>query len=121
MTSIQLSVPAHAAFVGLVRTSAAHIGAHVNLSVDQIEDLRLAVDEAFAAVLCDSPDVVDIEFQFDNQVITAIITGPRGGHEPDKNGFGWTVLTALVSDVNMHTSTDGRVTISLTTKATASA
>ena len=121
MTSIHLTVPAQATFVALVRTSAAHLGAHINLSVDQIEDLRLAVDEAFAAVLCESDESVDITFECDTDSITATLTGPRGASEPDKAGFGWTVMAALVNNVSSSTNEDGRVSISLTTKVAASA
>ena len=50
MNTIDLAVPADPIYVGLIRSAAAHIAAHADLTIDAIDDLRLAVDEAFAVL-----------------------------------------------------------------------
>ena len=119
---IQLTVPADAIFVGLVRSTAAHTAAHANLDMDQIDDLRLAVDEAFALVIGTDGVVGDVSLTF---TITAAgldvaLTGPSGVQAPEQGTFAWTILSALVNDVVSHV-TDGQVTITLSSKAGASA
>jgi serine/threonine-protein kinase RsbW len=48
---VELDVPAHPAYVAVVRTAAAGLAARADLTLDRIEDLRIAVDEACALLL----------------------------------------------------------------------
>jgi len=50
-TEIRLSVPARPDFVHVLRSVAASVAAGLDFSFDDIEDLRLAVDEACAYLL----------------------------------------------------------------------
>lgn len=122
MTTIQLTVPADATFVGLVRSTAAHTAAHAHLDMDQIDDLRLAIDEAFALVIgTDGAEGdVSIAFTISSHGLDVSLTGPRGVAAPEQGTFAWTILNALVTDVVSQIS-DDQVTISLSSKAGASA
>ena len=51
MSEIRLSVPAQADYVHVLRSVIASVAAKLNFSYDDIEDLRLAVDEACAYLL----------------------------------------------------------------------
>ena len=117
---VRLSVPAHGAFLSLIRTTTAAVAARLDLTIDEIEDLRIAVDEAAAILLGgqtateDTDDgTVDVTFGFDpeNLVIT-LSAGTGAGAAPDQTGFGWTVLSALVGSV-VADHRDGRTTIVL--------
>ena len=44
--TIAISVPARAEFLHVVRTVVGSVAARCNLTIDAIEDLRIAVDEA---------------------------------------------------------------------------
>jgi serine/threonine-protein kinase RsbW len=48
---VELDIPAHPAYVAVVRTAAAGLAARADLTLDRIEDLRIAVDEACALLL----------------------------------------------------------------------
>ncbi len=123
MNTIDLAVPAEPEYVGLIRSTAAHIAAHANLTVDAIDDLRLAVDEAFAVLIAHKPEtgVVSIRFTIGSAQLDIELTGPAGSPPPDKSSFAWTVLSALVHEVSAQTSPAGLVTLLLTAKVVASA
>ena len=123
MNTIDLAVPAEPEYVGLIRSTAAHIAAHANLTVDAIDDLRLAVDEAFAVLIAHKPEtgVVSIRFTIGSAQLAIELTGPAGSPPPDKSSFAWTVLSALVHEVSAQTSPAGLVTLLLTAKVVASA
>ena len=123
MNTIDLAVPATPEYVGLIRSAAAHIAAHVDLTIDAIDVLRLAVDEAFAVLIAHKPDsgVVTIKFQIHSERLDVELTGPAGSPPPDKTSFAWTVLSALVHEVSTDTSPAGLVTLLLTAKVVASA
>jgi len=120
---IDLAVPAEPEYVGLIRSTAAHIAAHANLTIDAIDDLRLAVDEAFAVLIAHQPEsgVVSIRFTIHPEKLDIELTGPAGSPSPDKSSFAWTVLSALVHEVSAQTSPAGLVTLLLTAKVVASA
>ncbi|MCW2496608.1 ATP-binding protein [Jatrophihabitans sp.] len=115
--TVEVSVPVDVAYVATLRLVAASLAARCDLTVDDIEDLRLAVDEACALVLpLAEPD----------STITAGYTLAPGELEVsigvgtastaaslDRTGFAWTVLTALASDVAVN-STAQRATITVT-------
>ena len=48
---VEIRVPARSAYVSTVRLKAASLGAMCDLSVDNLDDLRLLVDEACPLVL----------------------------------------------------------------------
>ena len=123
MNTIDLAVPATPEYVGLIRSAAAHIAAHADLTIDAIDDLRLAVDDAFAVLIAHKPDsgVVTIKFQIHSERLDIELTGPAGSPPPDKTSFAWTVLSALVHEVSADTSPAGLVTLLLTAKVVASA
>ena len=123
MALIELAVPANPDYVGLIRSAAAHIAAHADLTLEAIDDLRLAVDEAFAVLIAHQPETgrVAVTFHVHDDSLKIEMTGPAGSPDPDRNSFAWTVLTALVHEVATHTSSDGLVTLLLTAKVVASA
>ena len=123
MALIELAVPANPDYVGLIRSAAAHIAAHADLTLEAIDDLRLAVDEAFAVLIAHQPETgrVTVTFHIHDDSLKIEMTGPAGSPDPDRNSFAWTVLTALVHEVATQTSSDGLVTLRLTAKVVASA
>ena len=123
MNTIDLAVPANPEYVGLIRSAAAHIAVHADLTLDAIDDLRLAVDEAFAVLIAHKPatGAVNIRFTIHSEQLDIELTGPAGSPPPDKSSFAWTVLSALVHEVKTQTSSAGLVTLMLTAKVVASA
>ena len=109
--------------MGLVRSTAAHVAAYADLSIDQIADLRLAIDEAYSIVLGQNLSTGEIKISLTRIAVglEVQLIGPVGVNSPDQNSWAWTILSALVNNIKAETSTDGSVTITLETKAVASA
>jgi serine/threonine-protein kinase RsbW len=53
--SVSLSVPGRPEYLRLVRLAAADSGARADLSIEDVEDLRIAVDELTYALMGDNP------------------------------------------------------------------
>ncbi len=122
VATIHISVPADAEYVGLVRSTSAHVAAQCELTMDQIEDLRLAVNEAFAFLVePDSTSRIEIAFTVDGGTLSITLCGSPSAKDPDRGSFGWTVLTALVNAVTSHRTSDGNLVIQLTALAGVSA
>jgi serine/threonine-protein kinase RsbW len=114
---VEVRIPADVAYVSTLRLTAASLAARCDLTIDDIEDLRLAVDEACALLLPHArPDsTLDARFQLAKgrlAVETSVHTAD-GIAEPDRNGFAWTVLDALATAVDVKKD-DGLLTISVT-------
>jgi serine/threonine-protein kinase RsbW len=123
VATIHLRVPAHPDYVGLIRSTAGHVAARADLTVEQIDDLRLAVDEAFALLISHNPNLGDVSVTFEVAADTLSINllGPDGSPELDRSTFAWKVLQALVADLQVTTTPSGASALHLVTKVVASA
>jgi serine/threonine-protein kinase RsbW len=99
---VTLTVPAQSRYLSVVRTAAAGLAARLDFTLDDIEDLRIAVDEACAMVLPQARVDSDLTCAFDLEptrltvAVTAECDTPQA---PDRDSFAWTVLSALTSEV----------------------
>jgi len=59
--SVALSVPGRPEYLRLVRLAAADAGTRAELSIEDVEDLRIAVDETLTLTYTASPGLVEIE------------------------------------------------------------
>ncbi len=116
--AVTVSFPAQTQYVSLARTMAAAMAVRADLPIDQLEDLRLAVDEAAAQLVLDAVSGTELRCVFTESLGTLRIE-VRGttmsGTVPATNTFGWTVLTALVDDVTA-TIEAGEVCVTLHVK-----
>ncbi|MGI8881100.1 MAG: ATP-binding protein [Jatrophihabitans sp.] len=113
--TVQLSVPAHPAYLGLVRTATAGVGARLDLTIDEIEDLRLAADEAGSLVLAHAVEGSNLDVRFTlaaERLTIGFSARTTSTTPPDEQSFGWTVLAALAGEVRADLS-DGRLLIEL--------
>jgi serine/threonine-protein kinase RsbW len=114
--TVEVRIPADVVYVATLRLTAASLAARCDLTIDDIEDLRLAVDEACALLLPVATDGATIEARFElatGRLSVAIAVPAGAADEPDRSGFAWTVLGALATSVDVRTA-DGRLTIALT-------
>ena len=106
---VQLRFPADGAYVSILRTVTAGVAARSQLTVDEIEDLRIAVDEACSLLLPHARPGADLTATFTLEVgrigfVAAVAAEP--GADPDRGGFAWTVLRALADDVTVTKDVD---------------
>ncbi|GAA2052580.1 hypothetical protein GCM10009839_70100 [Catenulispora yoronensis] len=119
---VTLRIPADRDFVVLVRSAAGHLGARAGFSMAEMQDWRLAVDEACGLLLL--PDEVDatgeeLECVFRlgaDGVAVTVSAEARPGSKPQVGGFGWSLLAALV-DVLNWAEEDGRVRVDIVKRA----
>jgi serine/threonine-protein kinase RsbW len=71
---VRLSVPGSLEYVRVVRLTAAAVAARVGFDVEEIEDLRVAVDE-LASVVIEAGRGAEITFMFSNLGGTFILEG----------------------------------------------
>lgn len=113
--SVTLTFPSDTANVGLARTLAAAMSARADLPIDQLEDVRLAVDEAVSQIILDAPAGSDVTCSFDvdgTDLDITISSTSASGTVPAQDTFSWTVLRALVETVTADV-TDNVVTLRL--------
>jgi serine/threonine-protein kinase RsbW len=114
---VVLSVPAESAYLSVLRTATAGLAARLHFTLDEIEDLRIAVDEACAMLVADAADGTDLSCRFSvaENALTVAVSVPVHGSRPlpGAQTFAWKVLSALAGEVHAE-HTDGRATIRLT-------
>ena len=113
---VMIRLPAEGAYLSVLRTATAGLAARLDFTLDEIEDLRIAVDEACAMLLAQADPGTSLECDFilsQNTMTIAVSTQSRMGHPPAKDTFAWTVLSALAGSVDSSVGPDGKVTIVL--------
>jgi serine/threonine-protein kinase RsbW len=114
---VVLVVPGDSSYLAVLRTATAGLAARLQFTLDQIEDLRIAVDEACAMLLAIAPAAVDLTCEFDvtPASLSIEVSVPVDGTAelPGGQSFSWQVLTALAGEVGAEATAD-RATIRLT-------
>ena len=113
---VTVCMPAEGAYLSVLRTATAGLAARLDFTLDEIEDLRIAVDEACAMLLSQAIPGTNLECAFDlgaeEMTITVSVTAaePR---TPARDTFAWTVLSALAGTVDSRLGADDQVSIVL--------
>ncbi len=120
---VELRLPAENAYVSVLRMTTAGLAARLDFTLDDIEDLRMAVGEACALVLDGAnPDGqlrVGFELTEGSMRVTVSADSSRPG-VPDTDTFAWQVLTALAADLQAGAD-DGRRSISFSSSTSVGA
>jgi serine/threonine-protein kinase RsbW len=113
---VTVSMPAEGAYLSVLRTATAGLAARLDFTLDEIEDLRIAVDEACAMLLAQAIPGTNLECAFDLSAeemtitVSVIAAEPR---IPAPDTFAWTVLSALAGTVDSRLGPDDQVSIVL--------
>lgn len=119
MTSlIELRVPVDPASVSVVRTSVASLAARFDFTLDRLEDLRLATNEACALLLEmtgeGGPSLTAVVESPDGRALRVdLCRGGGSAQLPGPESFAWAVLQALVDSVDV-VDAEGEVHLRLT-------
>lgn len=100
-SDVELRLPAESAYVAVLRMTTAGLAARLDFTLDDIEDLRMAVGEACALLLEHADARSDLRAAFDlseGSIRVSISAGDLGGADLDLDSFGWQVLTALTTE-----------------------
>lgn len=113
---VEVRLPAASAYLSVLRTATAGLAARLDFTLDEIEDLRIAVDEACAMLL---PQAVgesglSCTFELEPDVLSVTVgVSTAQGRLPERDTFSWTVLTALAGEVDAGAREDRTVWIAL--------
>ena len=102
---VRVEFPADTVNMAMARTVAAAMAARADLSVDQVEDVRLAMDEATSHMIrAATPGAtVTIDLWVSGSAVHAKLSCPIGAAAPpEPDPFSWTVLTALVGAARLQ-------------------
>jgi serine/threonine-protein kinase RsbW len=113
---VSISLPAVGAYLSVLRTATAGLAARLDFTLDDIEDLRIAVDEACAMLLAQAAPAATLDCTFEllpdtMKISVSVVT--TDGLQPSRDTFAWTVLSALAGAVDSSVDADNRVTIEL--------
>jgi serine/threonine-protein kinase RsbW len=116
---VRLSVPATPEFLRLARVTATGLASRLGFTYDQVEDLRLAIDELCFALIGSKGKVGTVALHY--------VVAPDGlevvgtGHfeddtssGPTLNEFSQQILGALVDEYGVARDSDGKPTFRLT-------
>ena len=120
---VELRLPADGAYASVLRTTSAALAARIDFTIDDIEDLRMAVAEATAMVLEVADDGTDLVSSFGlrpGEMTVAVSVGAQTPGEPDYDSFAWQVLTTLSTTAKVEAA-GGRFTVTMTLTSTATA
>jgi serine/threonine-protein kinase RsbW len=113
---VSVRLPATAAYLAVLRTTTASLAARLDFTLDEIEDLRIAVDEACCLLLAGAEPGAELTSVFEmsgDAIQITVSTQTTQDNGPARDSFAWTVLTALAGEVDSWTEPDGQQTIAL--------
>lgn len=99
-----MSVPAESQFLHLLRTIVAGVAARQDFSVDTIDDLRLAVDEAGSHLLSieDQPGQLSMRVNNDEGSVNVVLwvdsTPAEWPMSDAEDGLSWKILSGLTDE-----------------------
>ena len=99
-------MPAEPAYLSLLRAVIASLAAGRDFTLDEIDDLRIAVDEAGALLLPHAAPGSQLSAVFGGSAgslrAEVSVSVPAGAPaEPDRSSFAWLVLAALTDSVEL--------------------
>ena len=118
----EVRLPADSAYVAVLRMATAGIAARLDFTLDDIEDLRMAVGEASAMLLERARPGGRMIARYhlgDARIEVQISADAVNPTLPDVNSFAWQVLTTTASDVHAEAG-DDVLSISLAVTSTTS-
>lgn len=119
----EVRLPAETAYVAVLRMTTAGIAARLDFTLDDLEDLKMAVSEASSLVLADATpggSMVARYFLHGNRISVEVSADVVDPTVPDPGGFTWQVLAATAADVTASVTGD-RLVIGLSVSSTTSA
>ena len=111
---VTVRMPADGAYLSVLRTATAGLAARLDFTLDDIEDLRIAVDEACAMLLSQAIPGSNLEcsFALSPDAMTISVSVPcLNPRPPSGDTFAWTVLSALAGTVQAQVGPGDRLAI----------
>lgn len=121
-SEVEVVVPAEGAYVSVVRMTTAGLAARLDFTLDDIEDLRIAVGEACSIALeFAGPDArLRCDFDLaDARLVVTVRVATELTEVPNPDGLGWAMLHTLAHHADASVD-DGVLRIEVTMKSSVS-
>ena len=93
---VRLAVPAQPSYARTVRMLVANLAVLCDMTIDEVEDVRVIAGEAFAYVCATSPEVCEMTFGVDEDGLNMSFTLGEVVPEDDEEAREWVELTKLL-------------------------
>ncbi len=105
---VTLEVPAQAEYVAVLRAAAGAIASRLEFTLDDIDDLRILIDEAASLLLTSGAEgTLHCEIETADETIHFRLRAQLAAEAATpEEGFAWSILRALAHEVSSET--DGR-------------
>jgi hypothetical protein len=114
---VRLAIPATPEFVRLARVTASGVAGRMGLTYDEVEDLRLAIDELCFALIGNTGRNGTVRLCYSVQADALVIAGSGefddDGRAPALPEFSRQILAALVDDYAVYRDEHGRAAFRL--------
>jgi serine/threonine-protein kinase RsbW len=123
-STITASVPAGSEYIHILRTVVCGVAGRLGFTIDDIDDLRLVVDEAAAQLLTVRPTGAGLELRLELRpdglgiLLVHETTDGRWPPADFERSMGWHVLTVLADDLDVQAD-GGRPAIRMTKRVPA--
>ena len=117
--SVLVRLPAERAYASVLRTTAAALAARLDFTIDDIEDLRIAIGEATALALPEADPGTDLTCEFTMGTgEVSVVVRVEAVDEPDvdRDSFAWQVLDTLATHATAGAA-DGHLTVTFTVRS----
>lgn len=111
MPGVTLTIPADPAYVGLLRSACAHVAVTADLTIEEIEDLRIAVSEAATLLIAHSEQLTCTFSATPGEVKVLCSAVTDHALEIDHDDLAWVLLSSLATATPIQDHTN--VTIEL--------
>ncbi|MEO6627169.1 MAG: ATP-binding protein [Aquihabitans sp.] len=113
---VELSVPAERRYLRLARLTASGFASDLGVSMDDVEELRLAVDEACAALVEEAVenDRLTLTYAVESGAVVITAASPLSANGPvSPHPVAAAVLSATVDEYHVEVDAEGRNVIRL--------
>ncbi|HEX9774309.1 MAG TPA: hypothetical protein VGB83_01840 [Actinomycetota bacterium] len=113
MNTVKLAVPARTEYIPVVRSMIAGLGALADLSIDKVDDLRLATTEACGYLLAIAPGARILHAAVDSapatvRIVARVDDGANGVRSVEPGpALTWPLLRALTDRARLEWTTAG--------------
>jgi serine/threonine-protein kinase RsbW len=108
--TIHIEIPASGEYLSVLRAAATGLAAQLHFTYEEIDDLRIAVDEACTQLLArrGSADTLQVAYRLDDGElqVEATVQAPDRGDPLERDTFSWQILTALTDEVTERAQPD---------------
>ncbi|QBI19177.1 hypothetical protein ER308_06250 [Egibacter rhizosphaerae] len=112
--TVTVRIPPDAEHVPLFRTTVAGIAARADCTLDEVEDLRMGVEEAAVLLLRQGGgDRIDLDVVIGEEALEVSVARAAMATDPIEEGtFSWQILSALSDELRLeHSEGTGRIVL----------